>query len=151
MKRDLGDGYELDDDHGRIDRAAVHRYLSEESYWARGRSREVSDTVVAGAARVVGLYLGEELVGFVRIVSDGHTVAYLADVYVLEGHRGRGLGVELVRFALEEGPIAGVPKWGLHTKDAHLLYERFGFILPDGRYMEQWGGFPPDGRAESRG
>lgn len=138
MKRDLGDGYELDDDRRRIDRAAVHRYLSEESYWARGRSREVSDAVVGEAARVVGLYHDDRQVGFVRIVSDGHTVAYLADVYVLDGHRGRGLGVELVRFALEEGPLAAVPKWGLHTKDAHLLYERFGFAEPDGRYMERW-------------
>ena len=138
MKRYLGDGYELDDDPARIDREAVHRYLSEESYWARGRSRAVSDTVIGEAARVVGLYRGDEQVGFVRIVSDGHTVAYVADVYVLESHRGRGLGVELVRFALEDGPIAGVTKWGLHTKDAHLLYERFGFAEPDGRYMERW-------------
>lgn len=138
MKRDLGDGYELDDDPARIDREAVHRYLSEESYWARGRSRAVSDAVVADAARVVGLYHDDQQVGFVRIVSDGHTVAYVADVYVLESHRGRGLGVELMRFALEDGPIAGVTKWGLHTKDAHLLYERFGFAEPDGRYMERW-------------
>jgi len=138
VKRDLGDGYELDDDPARIDREAVHRYLSEESYWARGRSRAVSDTVIGEAARVVGLYRRDEQVGFVRIVSDGHTVAYVADVYVLESHRGRGLGVELVRFALEDGPIAGVTKWGLHTKDAHLLYERFGFAEPDGRYMERW-------------
>ena len=112
--------------------------MSEESYWAVGRSREVSDAVVEQAARVVGLYLGGEQVGFVRIVSDGHTVAYVADVYVLEEHRGRGLGVELVRFALEEGPIAGVPKWGLHTMDAHELYRRFGFAEPDGRYLERW-------------
>jgi GNAT superfamily N-acetyltransferase len=138
VKRDLGDGYELDDDPARIDREAVHRYLSEESYWARGRSPAVSDAVIGEAARVVGLYRGDEQVGFVRIVSDGHTVAYVADVYVLESHRGRGLGVELVRFALEDGPIAGVTKWGLHTKDAHLLYERFGFAEPDGRYMERW-------------
>lgn len=138
MKRDLGGGYELDDDPARIDREAVHRYLSEESYWARGRSRTVSDAVVADAARVVGLYHDDQQVGFVRIVSDGHTVAYVADVYVLESHRGRGLGVVLMRFALEDGPIVGVTKWGLHTKDAHLLYERFGFAEPDGRYMERW-------------
>ena len=59
-------------------------------------------------------------------------------VYVLASHRGRGLGVELVRFAIEEGPLVSVPKWGLHTKDAHLLYERFGFGEPDGRYLERW-------------
>lgn len=138
MRRDLGNGYELDDDPSRIDRAAVHRYLSGESYWARGRSREVSDAVISQAARVMGLYRGDEQIGFVRVVSDGYTVAYVADVYVLEVHRGRGLGAELVRFAIEEGPLVSVPKWGLHTKDAHSLYERFGFAEPDGRYLERW-------------
>ncbi len=106
VKRELGDGYELDDDPARIDREAVHRYLSEESYWARGRSREVQDALIDGAARVVGLYHDGRQVGFSRTLSDGHAQSYLADVYVLEEHRGRGLGVELVRFSVDEGPLA---------------------------------------------
>ena len=105
MKRDLGEGYELDDDPARIDRDAVHRYLSEESYWAKGRPCEVQDELVAGAARVVGLYRDGEQVGFSRTLSDGHAQSYLADVYVLEEHRGRGLGVELVRFSVDAGPV----------------------------------------------
>jgi GNAT superfamily N-acetyltransferase len=137
VRRAIGDGYELDDDPGRVDRAAVHAFLVG-SYWAAGRSREVSDELVARAARVVGLYRGDTLVGFARIVSDGHTVAYLADVYVLEGHRGRGLGLELVRFAVCEGPLAGVRKWLLHTRDAHGLYRQLGFDAPDERFMERW-------------
>jgi GNAT superfamily N-acetyltransferase len=139
VKRDLGGGYELDDDPGRIDREAVHRYLSDESYWARGRAQEVQDELIDGAARVVGLYHDGKQVGFTRTLSDGHTQSYLADVYVLEEHRGRGLGVELVRFSVDEGPFAAT-KWLLHTADAHDLYRKVGFSDPDGRALERWPG-----------
>ena len=57
---------------------------------------------------------------------------------MLEEHRGRGLGVELVRFLVDEGPLAGVRKWVLHTSDAHELYRRFGFAEPDARLLERW-------------
>jgi GNAT superfamily N-acetyltransferase len=136
VKRDLGDGYELDDDKGRIDREAVHRYLSEESYWAKGRSREIVDALVENAARVVGLYHDGRQVGFSRTHSDGHTMSYLADVYVLDEHRGRGLGVELVRFSVDEGPLAKT-RWYLHTADAHDLYRKFGFAKPGRRALER--------------
>ena len=137
MKRDLGDGYELDDDPARIDREAVHRYLSEESYWARGRSREVQDDLIENAARVIGLYHEGHQVGFTRALSDGHVQSYLADFYVLGEHRGRGLGVELVRFSVDEGPLAKT-KWFLHTADAHDLYRKFGFAEPGERTLERW-------------
>jgi GNAT superfamily N-acetyltransferase len=137
VKRDLADGYELDDDPGRIDHQAVHRYLSEESYWAKGRSLEVQDALIEGAARVVGLYLGGAQVGFTRTLSDGHAQSYLADVYVLEEHRGRGLGIELVRFSVDEGPFAAT-KWFLHTSDAHDLYRKFGFAEPGSNTLERW-------------
>jgi GNAT superfamily N-acetyltransferase len=137
VKRDLGDGYELDDDAARVDREAVHRYLSEESYWAKGRARGVQDELIDGAARVVGLYQDGVQVGFTRTLSDGHAQSYLADVYVLEKHRGRGLGVELVRFSVEEGPLART-KWFLHTADAHDLYRKFGFAEPGPKALERW-------------
>jgi GNAT superfamily N-acetyltransferase len=137
MKRDLGDGYELDDDPARIDRAAVHGYLTR-SYWAEGRSREVQDDLIDGSARVVGLYHGNEQIGFSRTLSDGQVQSYLADVYVLEEHRGRGLGIELVRFSVDEGPLAGT-KWYLHTRDAHDLYRKFGFAEPSERVLERGG------------
>jgi GNAT superfamily N-acetyltransferase len=136
VRRDLGDGYELDDDPARIDREAVHRYLSEESYWAKGRSRDVQDELIDGAARAIGLYHRGEQVGFTRTLSDGHTQSYLADVYVIEAHRSRGLGVELVRFSVDEGPFART-KWLLHTADAHDLYRKFGFEVPDERTLER--------------
>jgi GNAT superfamily N-acetyltransferase len=135
VKRDLGDGYELDDDPARIDRTAVHDYLSH-SYWAEGRPREVQDALIDNAARVVGLYHNGRQVGFTRAISDGHVQSYLADVYVLEEHRGRGLGVQLVGFSVDEGPLAGT-KWYLHTRDAHELYRKFGFVSPSKRVLER--------------
>lgn len=136
MRRAVGDGYELDDDRGRIDRGAVHRYLCEESYWAKGRRRETVDALIDNAARVVGLYHDGEQVGFSRAISDGHVQSYLADVYVLGDHRGRGLGVELVRFSVDEGPLAGT-KWILHTHDAHGLYRKLGFVDPGSTTLER--------------
>jgi GNAT superfamily N-acetyltransferase len=136
VKRELGDGYELDDDKARVDRVAVHRYLSEESYWAKGRPREVQDGLIEHADRVVGLYKDGGQVGFSRAFSDGHVQSYLADVYVLEEHRGRGLGVELVRFSVDEGPLAHT-SWYLHTADAHGLYRKLGFEAPGERVLER--------------
>lgn len=134
----LPGGYELDDDAARIDREAVHAYLGGESYWAAGRPREVMDELIDTAGRVVGLYApGGRQVGFARVVSDGHTVSYLADVYVLEEARGRGFGLALVRSAVDEAPVAGT-KLILHTRDMHRLYAKLGFGAPDERLMERW-------------
>lgn len=104
----------------------MHAFISGESYWGRGRPREQVEQAIRGSARVVGLYRGREQVGFARAVSDRTIVAYLADVYVLSGYRGRGLGVELVREIVENdfGPNV---RWLLHTADAQGLYEQLGF------------------------
>jgi GNAT superfamily N-acetyltransferase len=135
MTRELDGGYELDDDPARIDLDAVHAYLTN-SYWAEGRSRETVERLVRSAQRVVGLYFEGRLVGFCRAVSDEVSLTYLADVYVLLEHRGRGLGVELVREMIENGPYAS-RRWILHTRDAHELYRRFGFGPPSQRLMER--------------
>ena len=74
--------------------------------------------------------------GFSRSLSDLHVRSYLADVYVLPEHRARGLGVELVRFSVEEGPLAATA-WLLHTADAHALYEKFGFRAASERVLER--------------
>ena len=137
MKKQLANGYELDDDTGRIDRAAVHRFISEESYWAPGRGRDVMDGLIERAARNVGLYTPDgSQVGYSRTVDAPDAwLVYLADVYILDDHRGSGLGVELVRFTIEEGPYAE-RRWILHTADAHGLYEKFGFTASD-RILER--------------
>jgi ribosomal protein S18 acetylase RimI-like enzyme len=136
MKRLLDGGYELDDDPTRVDIGAVHDYLANESYWAKGRPRETVERLVREATRVVGLYHDGRQVGFARAFSDGVALAYLADVCVLPEHRGRGLGVELVREIVVQGPLAGV-KWILHTRDAHDLYRKLGFGSPSERLMER--------------
>lgn len=136
MKRELGDGIELDDDKARIDRVEVHRFLSEESYWAAGRAREVQDRLIDEASRVVGVYDGSRQIGFCRAFSDANSLAYLADVYVLSKYRGRGLGEELVREMIENGPLARV-RWMLHTTDMHPLYRKFGFKEPSQKVMER--------------
>ena len=136
MRRSLAGGYELDDDRARVDRAAVHEFIAKVSYWARGRPREYMDTLIDRADRICGLYGDAGQVGFSRAVDVPDAgLCYLADVYVLPEHRGHGLGVELVRFSVEEGPLAG-RRWILHTADAHGLYERFGFA-PGERLLER--------------
>jgi GNAT superfamily N-acetyltransferase len=137
VRRLLADDFVLDDDRERVDRSAAHRYLAGESYWATGRDREINDELIETAARVVGLYAPDlRMVGYSRTVSDLHTVAYVADVYVLEEARGRGLGLELVRFTVDEAPFA-ITKWLLHTRDMHTLYERVGFVRPGLLAMER--------------
>jgi len=135
MKRELGGGFELDDDRSRIDLAAVHRYLAEESYWARGRPYADVEQLVSEAARVLGLYHEGQQIGFCRAARCAPGLFYLADVYVLGPYRGRGLGVVLVREMVEAGPLAG-RSWLLHTADAHDLYRRLGFGVPGERVME---------------
>jgi GNAT superfamily N-acetyltransferase len=134
MARELPGGYELDDDRDRIDVDLVHRYLSEEAYWALGRSRQTIERLVRESTRVIGAYLGDEQVGFTRVMSDGTAMAWLGDVFVLPAHRGRGLGVELVREAVEH-PSHRELTWFLNTRDAHALYARFGFEEPNERTM----------------
>jgi GNAT superfamily N-acetyltransferase len=136
MRRALPDGLELDDDKARVDRDGVHRWLSEQAYWAEGRPRDVQDRLITEAHRIVGLYDGERQIGFARAFTDDVSLVYLADVYVLDEYRGRGLGVELVRFMIEDGPYAE-RRWILHTRDAHDLYRKFGFGEPSERVMER--------------
>ncbi|HTD07312.1 MAG TPA: GNAT family N-acetyltransferase [Solirubrobacteraceae bacterium] len=145
MRRELAGGFELDDDRDRIDVDAVQAFISRESYWGRGRTRERVQQTIDGSTRVMGLYHRAEQVGFARAVSDGVTVGYLADVYVLPAYRGRGLGLELVREMIEgaTGADAANVRWLLHTADAQGLYKKLGFAegLPTYPLMERGRGY----------
>jgi GNAT superfamily N-acetyltransferase len=140
MRKQLSGGFVLDDDRARVDLDAVHAFLANESYWARGRPRELVERSIDASARVIGLYLerdgAERQVGFARIVSDQVTFGYLADVYVLDEFRGLGLGVELVRWAVDTGAGPQM-RWILGTADAHELYVKLGFGPPSDWIMER--------------
>lgn len=128
------DGYEISADKARLDFSAIHRWLSEESYWAKGRPREVQERAIAGSV-CVGAYAPDGAqAAFARVVTDGATFAWLCDVFVFPDHRGRGLGRAVVRAALEH---VDVRRWVLATDDAHGVYAPLGFAPVDPeRWME---------------
>jgi GNAT superfamily N-acetyltransferase len=128
--------FAISTDRGRLDREAIHAFLSN-SYWARGIPREVLDRSIENAL-CFGIYEGQKLVGFARVITDFSTFAYLADVFVLESHRGRGLSKWLMEVVMGHPELQGLRRWTLATRDAHGLYEQFGFCKltnPD-RLME---------------
>ncbi|WP_235560626.1 GNAT family N-acetyltransferase [Microbacterium sp. Leaf179] len=122
--------YLVDDDRDRVDTDMVWGALRE-AYWGKWRSRDDVATQIREAWRVIGAYDAQsgEQVGFARAVSDGLGFAYLADVIVLEEHRGNGLGKRIVKAMIDDGPGAHF-RWTLFTSDAHGLYEQFGFTDP---------------------
>jgi len=123
----LPDGFTVSDDRARLDLDLLHRYLRDESYWARGRSRTIVERCVANSL-CFGLYAADgSLAGFARVVSDRAVIAHLNDVFVLPPWRGRGLGKALVAAALAHPELRTVVRWTLSTSDAHGLYSPFGF------------------------
>jgi GNAT superfamily N-acetyltransferase len=136
------DGLEISTDPGRLDLELVHRWLSDESYWAAGRSREVVERSAAGSL-CLGVYAGTqnggEQVAFARVVTDEATFAWVCDVFVAAQWRGRGVGSwmmrELVTELLER---RGVLRLLLATRDAHSVYAQAGFAPLEGvwRWME---------------
>ncbi|MFC7549085.1 GNAT family N-acetyltransferase [Plantactinospora sp. GCM10030261] len=133
------DGYELSTDPSRINLGRVHRWLSEDSYWALGRSLQVQELANAGSL-VCGIYrIGNGAqVGFARAVTDGATFGWLCDVYVDPADRGRGLGRWLAEHVRDELFNRGVRRILLSTADAHGVYAGVGFaaLATPERWME---------------
>jgi GNAT superfamily N-acetyltransferase len=120
-------GYEISTDPARLDLDVIHRFLSEDAYWSPGVARDVVERALANSL-CFGLFAPDGgQAGFARAVTDRATFAYLADVFVLPAHRGRGLGVWLVETMLAHPDLQGLRRIELATVDAHGLYERFGF------------------------
>jgi GNAT superfamily N-acetyltransferase len=128
--------YLISTDPARVDIDSVHRFLSDEAYWSPGVPEDVVRRAIAGSI-VFGLYHGSEQVGLARVVSDRATFAWLCDVYVLEEHRGHGLGKWLMECVKAHPDLQGLRRWLLATRDAHGLYKQFGFepVDPE-RFME---------------
>lgn len=134
-----GDEYELSSDPHRIDVDQVHRWLSTESYWAKGRPHDVVARSITGSS-VYGIYRPEAQVqvAFARAVTDGATFAWLCDVFVDRAERGHGLGTWLVSAVRDDLATRGVRRILLATADAHGVYAKLGFAAlaePD-RWME---------------
>ncbi len=119
------------DDASRLDLDLAHRALSEDSYWAKGRRREVTEAAFAASRVAVALDASGATVGFARAVTDGVTFGYLCDVWVEPDHRGRGIGVAVVSHLVEADDLRDLRRWTLATRDAHDLYRRFGFDDPE--------------------
>jgi GNAT superfamily N-acetyltransferase len=117
--------YTVSTDHARLQLDVIHGFLAQ-SYWAKGIPMEVVERSVAGSV-AVGIYHGAQQVGFGRVITDGATFAYVADVFVLEAHRGRGLARWMMEFILAIPELQGLRRWLLVTRDAHALYRSVGF------------------------
>jgi GNAT superfamily N-acetyltransferase len=117
---------EVSCDRGRIDVDVVHRFLSQESYWANGVAREVVERSIEHSLPF-GAFDGEAMVGFARVITDRATFAYVADVFVLPSHRGRGVSKAIMAAIAAHPELQGLRRWHLVTRDAHGLYAQFGF------------------------
>ena len=130
-------GYRLSTNRDDIQLDAVHAFLAN-SYWATNIPREVVERAIRGSI-CVGAFDGEAQIGFARVVSDAATFAYLADVYVLDAHRGRGVAHAMVEHLQALPELQGLRRWMLATRDAHGLYESLGWsrITDPSRLMQR--------------
>jgi GNAT superfamily N-acetyltransferase len=119
--------YTISTDNERLEIQTIHNFLSNDSYWAQGRSVETVQCSLDNSFNF-GLYKKDKQIGFARVVTDYATFAWIADVFVLPEHRGQGLSKWLMEVVLGHPQLQGFRRWVLATKDAHSLYERFGFI-----------------------
>ena len=130
------DDFLVTTDPARLDLDFIHAYLVR-SYWAEGIPRETVDRSIANSL-CFGVYEGDIQVGFARVITDCATYAYLADVFVIESYRGRGLSKFLMECIVKHPELQGLRRWVLGTRDAHELYAKYGFkplANPD-RFME---------------
>lgn len=121
---------DVSDDRSRMDVDVIHAFLSQESYWAKNVPREVVERALEHSL-CCGAFDGAAQVGFARVITDYATFAYLADVFVLPTHRGRGIAKRLMAAIVEHADLRGLRRWHLVTRDAHALYAQFGFTPID--------------------
>ncbi len=132
--------YEISTCREQLDVSLIHKFLSESTYWASGRPLEVVRRSIEHSLPF-GIYCDGKQVGFARVVTDYGTFAWIADVFVLPEHRGKGLSKWLMEVIVSHPDLQGFRRWVLATKDAHELYARYGFrsLLKPERWMERQG------------
>ena len=134
----IRDEFVISTDKDRLQTDLIHKFLIEESYWANKRTFEQLKRGIDNSL-CFGVYRGDEQIGFARVISDLATFAYVGDVFILKEFRGRGLSKWLMETIVSHPDLQGLRRWILATKDAHGLYEQFGFEplkFPD-RWMER--------------
>jgi GNAT superfamily N-acetyltransferase len=112
----------------------IHNYLTQ-TYWAEGRSIEQVKTTIENSL-CFGVYLNNEQIGFARVVTDHVTIAHICDVFILKEHNGKGFAKTLMKTIVDHPTLQGIKRWMLGTRDAHKLYEKFGFKPP--MHPERW-------------
>lgn len=120
------DSYHIKTGYKNMDVGAIHQFLSTESYWAKDVPLETVQKSLENSF-CIGMFEGEKQIGFARLITDYATFGYLADVYILEEHRGKGLSKRMMKYIMELEFVKGLRKMMLATLDAHTLYSRFGF------------------------
>ena len=125
-------------DRSRLNIEFIHSFLSTRAYWAIGRSLEVVQRAIANSLNF-GVFDGSKQIGFARVVTDYATFGWVADVFIIDEYRGRGLGIWLIEVITSHPNLQGFRRWILATRDAHELYRRFGFndLSNPQRYMEK--------------
>jgi GNAT superfamily N-acetyltransferase len=124
------DGFIISTDKTKLDNGIIHHYLYNESYWAKNIPLQVIEKSIEGSY-CFGVYHDNVQVGFARVITDKATFAYLADVFILENYRGKGLSKWLMQTIMNNEELQGLRRWLLATRDAHGLYAQFGFMPLD--------------------
>ena len=120
------ENYVISTDNSKIDVDTIYQYLNKESYWAKGIPKDVVEKSIRNSL-CFGVYFDDEQIGFARLVTDKATFAYLADVFILPVHRGKGVSKFLMQTIHAHPELQNLRRWWLGTKDAHGLYEQFGW------------------------
>lgn len=135
----MNNGYVISTDKSKLDVAVIHDFLSNRSYWGKGRTFEAVQKTIDNSLCFGAYDKKDQLAGFARVVTDLTIFAYLMDVFILEDNRGRGLGKQLIDHIINYPDLQGIRFWRLDTDDAHGLYRKYGFKEPafPGKIMEK--------------
>lgn len=131
------DNYLISTDKTKLNISLIHDFLCNHSYWANGIPLETVKTAIENSV-CFGVYEGDMLAGFARVITDKSTFGYIGDVFILDGYRGKNLSKWLMDCIMKHPELQGFRRWIILTRDAHGLYKKYGFtpVKKPGNYME---------------
>ena len=124
----MANQFYISTDKSKLDRELIHDFLTNDSYWAKGRSKETVYKSIENAL-CFGVYLNDKQVGFARVVTDYATFAWILDLFILKEFRKKGLGKRLMSEIMNHNQLQNLQRWGLNTFDAQSLYKKYGFRI----------------------